>query len=426
VTFTDGSGAPILVGPRLAGGGQGEVFGILYPPEQVFKKYFPHELEKDPTLEHRLRAMVANKPQGWREHGGHITMAWPTELIFEDGLFVGFTMPIVDMADTVGIHRITNPSDRRRPDPSGAVSWMPSFTWRYLVRAGMNLAQVTESLHMAGTVIGDFNDANVRVGKDARVTLLDCDSMQITDPVSLERFFCRVGRPEFTPPELVNADWKKTVRDPSSDLFALAIHLYALLLEGEHPFRGVWAQSGDKPPVPELARQGQWAHRAQGPLTPRPSAIGFSLLPAQVRELFRAAFEDSVTDPGRRPDGREWYQTLAELEADLRTCATDPEHFYPSFHGDSCPWCQHARRPSRSGPAQPAPPPLRRAPLPPAPVPAARVVPTVRPLPGTMRAGRPLTARTPTYAIQGTPAGRQVGSDDEEYADEEYSVQADE
>jgi DNA-binding helix-hairpin-helix protein with protein kinase domain len=63
--------------------------------------------------------------------------------------------------------------------------------------------------------------------------------MQITDPVSQEWFLCRVGRPEFIPPELVHKDWEKTVRHPSSDLFALAVHLYALLMEGEHPFRGV-------------------------------------------------------------------------------------------------------------------------------------------------------------------------------------------
>jgi hypothetical protein len=49
---------------------------------------------------------------------------------------------------------------------------------------------------------------------DAQVSQLDCDSMQITDPVSLERFFCRVGSPDFTPPELMNADWKTTVPHP--------------------------------------------------------------------------------------------------------------------------------------------------------------------------------------------------------------------
>jgi len=282
-------------------------------------------------------------------------MAWPSELVLEDGSFAGFLMPVVNMADTVGMHRITNPSDRLRRDPVSPAPWTRSFTWRYLVRAGANLAQVTDSLHMADTVIGDFNDANVRVGNDARVTLLDCDSMQIKDPVSDERFFCRVGRPEFTPPELMNADWNRAVRHPSSDLFALAIHLYALLLEGEHPFRGVWHMSGDKPPVPELARQGIWAHRHGGPLEPRPAAIRISLLPARVRELFRAAFETSAANPAGRPDARQWHQALSWLEENLRTCSIEPSHVYPHFHRDACPWCEHiGRLPAADLPAPPA------------------------------------------------------------------------
>jgi len=409
MVFTTSAGAPVQVGPRLAGGGQGEVFSILYPQEHVFKRYFPPELEKDPTLEHRLRAMVDNKPRGWREAGGHITMAWPADLIFEDGAFVGFIMPLVNMKDTVGIHRITNPSDRRRQDPGRPVSWTPSFTWRYLVRAGMNLAQVTESLHTVGTVIGDFNDANVRVGKDARVTLLDCDSMQITDPVSLERFFCRVGRPEFTPPELMNADWKTTVRHPSGDVFALAVHLYALLLEGEHPFRGIWSRSGDKPSVPDLARQGIWAYQEGGPLTPRPAAIGIDLLSATVRELFRAAFETSVKDPDRRPEAREWYQVLGELEADLRTCSREPSHVYPRFHGEACPWCRHAHRPPRPTPSQPE---LSRR--------ASEGAPQVRnvlppPPPGSVRSSAPLRGLTGSALIPATPQRSKnvVGVDDD-------------
>ncbi len=419
--FTTGSGAPVLVGSRLAGGGQGEVFSVPYPQEHVFKRYFPRELERDPTLERRLRAMVANKPRGWQERGGHITMAWPSDLVLESGSFAGFLMPVVNMADTVGIHRITNPSDRLRRDLASPAPWTRSFTWRYLVRAGANLAQVTDSLHMADTVIGDFNDANVRVGKDARVTLLDCDSMQIKDPVSLERFFCRVGRPEFTPPELMNADWNRTVRHPSGDLFALAIHLYALLLEGEHPFRGVWRMSGDKPPVPDLARRGIWAHRGGGPLAPRPAAIGISLLPGRVRELFRAAFETSAVNPAGRPDARQWHQALTWLEDDLRTCPVEPSHVYPHLHREACPWCRHASRlpaadlPAPAGghradgrrtpppPPRLRPPPLRPPPLRLPPLPAPQPPPPQPSSPGHQLSPMVPSQLTSRHSRAGTP-----------------------
>lgn len=265
-------------------------------------------------------------------------------------------MPMVDMDNTVSLHRITNPTDRRAA--IGATSWVQGFTWRYLVRTAANLAQATHVLHQEGTVIGDFNESNVRVTREARVTLLDCDSMQITDPDTRQRFFCPVGRPEFTPPELLHADWETTVRHPTSDLFALAVHLYQLLLEGEHPFRGVWSGSGDKSPVPDLAGQGIWTHRPHGQLHPRPSAIGIGLLPDAIADMFRRAFEDGAINPAARPAALEWQQALTSLDAHLRGCSANKAHVYGD-HLRSCPWCLHGASAA----------PVIQQPLPPAPAP---------------------------------------------------------
>jgi serine/threonine protein kinase len=355
VTLRLGSGEPLVAGRRLAAGGQGEVHAVESPPGHVFKKYFPRELAKDPTLQPRLRSMVSNPPEGWREHSGHINMAWPVDVVYEDAQFAGFIMPTIDMASTVGIHRITNPSDRNREDPTRPGAWMAGFTWRYLVRAAVNLVQVTHAMHVAGTVIGDFNDANVRVGRDARVALLDCDSMQITDATSGEMYLCRVGRPEYTAPELLHEDWNITPREPSSDIFALSIHLYALLLEGEHPFRGVWDWEGEKPSVTELAARGIWAYLEDGPLLPRPAAIGIDLLPPDIKQLFRTAFEHGSYSPEHRPGADEWHRALQDLEDDLRTCAVDQSHVYPGFHRGDCPWCEHARRVAALASAAPRP-----------------------------------------------------------------------
>src|SRR6516225_8812396 len=272
-------------------------------------------------------------------------------------------MPAVDTRQTVELHRITNPTDRRTA--TGAAAWTKGFDWRYLVRTAANLAHTTHVLHAAGVVIGDFNESNIRAWREARVTLLDCDSMQIRDPVSGEWFFCRVGRPEFTPPELVRADWASTVRHPSSDLFALAIHLYQLLLEGEHPFRGVWRGDGEKPPVSVLAGRGIWAHQNGGPLVPRPAAISAGLLPPAIVAMFRQAFEDGAVDPGARPTAARWHAALDGLAGQLRQCAADGAHFYPRSH-DACPWCRYTPPPARRPPAaQPPRPAIQARPAPP-------------------------------------------------------------
>src|SRR5215470_10332740 len=358
------SGGTVVPGRRLATGGQGEIFAVASPSGFVLKRYLRRTLDSDPALARRLRVMAGQRPAEWREAGsGHMNLAWPSEVVLSDGRFAGFLMPAVDTRQTVELHRVTNPTDRRTA--TGSAAWTQGFDWRYLVRTAANLAHATHVLHAAGVVIGDFNESNIRAWREARVTLLDCDSMQIRDPVSGEWFFCRVGRPEFTPPELVRADWASTVRHPSSDLFALAIHLYQLLLEGEHPFRGVWRGDGEKPPVSALAGRGIWAHQNGGPLVPRPAAISAGLLPPAIVAMFRQAFEDGAVDPGARPTAAQWHTALNGLAGQLRQCAADRAHFYPRSH-DTCPWCRYTPPPvRRPPPAQPPRPAIQARPAPP-------------------------------------------------------------
>jgi hypothetical protein len=396
VTFTTSSGRPIAVGRLLATGGEGEVFAITSPRDVVFKKYLPIAFSRDPALQQRLQVMAANRPVGWREpSSGHVTLAWPTEVVLANGRFAGFLMPAVDMNSTVELHRITNPSDRRQA--TGTTSWAQMFNWKYLVYTAANLARATEGLHDVGVVIGDFNERNVRVSREASVTLLDCDSMQVTDPATGKRLFCRVGRPEFTPPELINADWSKTVRHPSSDLFALAIHIYQFLLEGEHPFRGVWAGPGDKPSVSELAKRGDWAHKVGGLLKPRPSAIPVTLLPGAIVEMFRKAFEDGAANPAARPSAADWEQALGHLANSLQQCTADSGHFYPSTL-TACPWCIRNKQtatqqqplvpltgPANAGPANAMPPNFYGSPYQ---APATARPPYRVPVPNTVRVTR--------------------------------------
>src|SRR5262249_37820284 len=204
------SGGPVVPGRRLAAGGKGETFAVASPSGFVLKRYLRRTLDSDPGLARRLRVMAGHRPAEWREAGsGHMNLAWPSEVVLSDGRFAGFLMPAVDTRQTVELHRVTNPTDRRTATRSAA--WTHGFHWRYLLRTAANLAHTTHVLHAAGVVIGDFNESNIRTWREARVTLLDCDSMQVRDPASGEWFFCRVGRPEFTPPELVRADWATTV-----------------------------------------------------------------------------------------------------------------------------------------------------------------------------------------------------------------------
>jgi hypothetical protein len=333
------SGKPVVPDRQLARGGQGAVFSLANDPHVVFKRYHEDELAKDPRLEDRIVLMQRLDPAGAHEdRSGHMLLAWPLELVYERSRFVGFLMPAVDVQQMVEMHRVTDPSDRLRAN--GRTAWLRSFTWRYLTGVAKNLALGTELLHASDVVIGDFNDRNVAVSNEARVTLLDCDSMQIVDPSNGERFLCRVKRAEFLAPELANVDLREWRRPVSSDLFALAVHLHQLLLQGEHPFRGDWRGSGDHPREAQLAARGLWTYGGFSEIASRRSAVAIEMLPARLIEMFRVAFVDGATKPEDRPTAAEWRDALEDLDSDLRQCRANGEHWY-SHAVKRCPWCEH-------------------------------------------------------------------------------------
>ena len=360
-----GSGKGLTVGPLLATGGLGYIYEVAGDRDLVFKQIKPEALPKTPDLEARLVAMVAQPPPRWTDSSGHVLLAWPVDTVFADSRFVGFVMPRIDAARGAEIHIVSNPSDRRAP-ASTTPGWVRGFTWQYLLQTAANLALATEVLHAGGSVFGDFNDRNILVTDDARVTFLDCDSMQIPNPNGGGAFLCSVGRPEFTAPELVGLNLKIVPRPASSDLFPLAVHIHQLLVEGSHPFDGVWHGKGEKPKRLKLAKEGLYVYAGDRRLTPQPLAMDYSLLPAPLQQLFRRAFVSGARDPSLRPDGREWQAALNVTRNNLQTCKKVKEHVYPGEHR-SCPWCKYDARiaiTQAQTPLPPAPNPRRPIPQP--------------------------------------------------------------
>lgn len=347
-----GSGGGLVVGRLLAEGGQGLVYEVAGDPGVVFKQIKAVALAGGPELGRKLEVMVAVPPPGWRESSGHVLLTWPLDTVLAGSRFVGFTMPRIDAGNSAELHVLANPSDRRNPGPK-TPDWVRGFTWRYLLQTAANLAAATDALHSAGVVFGDFNERNMLVSKNALVTLVDCDSMQVPSPAG-GAFLCGVGRAEFTAPELLNLDLKTVARKPSSDLFPLAVHIHQLLLEGAHPFDGVWHGAGEKPRRPQLAAGGIYVYAGDPRLTPHPLWIDYDLIPRSLQDMFRRAFVTGLRDPGLRPTGREWRDALTATSRRLKTCKRIKEHVYPPHH-QACPWCEHqARRQTTQAPLPPA------------------------------------------------------------------------
>jgi len=317
----------------LGVGGEARIQAVPQAPQLVAKLY------RQPTIERaqKLQVMLANPPEDPMAAQGHCSIAWPVDrLLSLDGTWrvVGFLMPRV--GDVRPVIDFYNPKSRRQT--------CPLFNYLYLHRAARNVAAGVRALHVRGYVIGDVNESNILVAETALATLVDTDSFQVaTEGGQLYR--CPVGKPEFTPPELQGKVFSRVDRTLESDLFGLGVLLFQLLLEGTHPFSGVYQGRGDPPPLEARisAAHFPFASRGRVPYAPMPVAPPFEVPAPALQALFRQCFEDGHASPQARSDAQTWLNALNEAENALTTCAANEQHRYGN-HLAACPWCERAAR----------------------------------------------------------------------------------
>ncbi len=349
-------GSPLALGSALGSGGEATVYAVLGNPAQAAKIYH----QPTSVRAAKLQVMQAHPPRDPSADTAHPSIAWPLGLVYDSGgTPVGFLMPRFPGGSFRPLLEFYNPQTR--------LDHAPGFTWAYLLRTAANLAAVVAALHAQGTVIGDLNESNLLVNRSALVTLIDCDSMQVTGPDGTV-FRCPVGKPEYTPPELQGVDFSRVNRVPAHDLFGLAVLVSLLLMEGVHPFQGVWQGAGDPPTLEENIAAGRCPYAGATDLRPPPYALPFTILPPAVQDLMRRCFGPGARDPVARPPAQEWCVALEAAAADLATCAVNPQHRYSRHLGDECPWCARIARlhlpdpfplpgqelPRRERPARPA------------------------------------------------------------------------
>ncbi|RME94247.1 MAG: hypothetical protein D6766_06295, partial [Verrucomicrobia bacterium] len=208
-------------------------------------------------------------------------------------------------------------------------------------RTARNLVIAIRALHERGYVVGDLNESNILVSERALVTLVDTDSFQVWDAETGVLYRCRVGRPEFTPPELQGKSFARINRGPEQDHFGVATLVFQLLMEGTHPFAGVYHGQGEAPVYAERIAAGHFPHlgRADIPYSPSPAAPRFEWLHPVLQNLFIRCFHDGHLDPSLRPDTISWLYGLEEAEAALAACDVNPQHVFSS-HLAACPWCE--------------------------------------------------------------------------------------
>ncbi len=318
---------------KLGAGGEARIF--IWPRDESLVAKIWHK----PTLERnrKVRVMHANPPSDPMAGQSHHSIAWPCDLLHLPGradYLVGFLMPRVVGMRPIG--EFAHPRTRREK--------CPLFNSFYLHRTARNLATALRAIHERGYVVGDLNESNVLVAETALVTLVDTDSFQVWDAEAGRTYRCRVGKPEYTPPELQDKRFPDVDRAPEHDRFGLAVLLFQLLMEGTHPFAGVFQGRGDPPPLEQRIAAGHFAFAGHPrvPYAPAPSAPPYQLLFPGLRDLFQRCFLDGHFRPSLRPDPQSWQWMIEEAESHLVSCWANAQHVYGD-HLSECPWCARAQ-----------------------------------------------------------------------------------
>ena len=342
----------------IKSGGEGEIYDIIgnpgsarfpaenvgpagrpdfFPAPIVAKMYKPGKatIEK----EQKLLKMVENPP------GAAMLsqIAWPQDVLYNGRQFSGFTMPKMNVNEDLNVIY-----------EYGASAKYPLMTWSNKITIAQNLCAVLDSIHESGHVCGDLNPRNISVNPTTgHIIFLDTDSYHIQD--GREVYRCDVGIPEYLPAEvqakmrggtnLANASLPTF--SEYTDNFALAVHIFQLLMNGVHPFACaiIPSQSSVVAPQPAdgiLRGEFPFMQDIQGLRIPA-YAPEMGILPYYVQRLFEYAFVSGHANPGARPSTVEWHDALKSLKGELRLCAYAAHHLYFAAL-PSCPWCDVDRK----------------------------------------------------------------------------------
>ena len=338
---------------KIAGGGEGSIHVIQNYPDMV-AKIFKTE-RRTAEREKKLSLMVKTKLN--EEQLKQIT--WPQDVIFDNTGFAGYVMPKLGKA--VSLNEIYSNGTEQ-------------YDLQYRLLAAVNLCAAVQTVHEMGQVCGDLNPQNICINLDlndrknvCKVTLVDTDSYHFI--AEGQTYRCEVGLADYIAPEvqkkmsggmnLRNAPLPTYTKE--TDLFAVAVHVFTLLMNGCHPFacardvNGKWENTMKQassstmdsvvaPQPIENIKDGYFPFYEHRPGITYPLyAPAFDSLPESLRRLFIQTFVDGYQNPTKRVGTEEWIQTLLGLRDSIVECGKNKQHYYFGYNAE-CPLCAVEKR----------------------------------------------------------------------------------
>jgi uncharacterized protein YjdB len=323
-------------------GGEGYIYRIACGAHKKVAKIYKSGVSTH-ELEEKLKIMVNNQPSS----SVLSQVAWPLDVIYDaNKQFCGFVMSELNINAELG-DVYTYPSKT-------------NISIREKIIIAQNICVVISKIHEAGYVFGDFNPRNIGVdAKNGIVAFLDTDSYHVFNNKNNKTYRCNVCTPGYSAPELLekcathvstypNDKSNAYAKTPlptftkETDEFALAIHIFKLLMNGFTPFGGIPETSSASQASPGLGdaavRRDNYSFKPG--LKPQSVAIPpLYILPQELINMFTSAFIDGRRDPKKRPSATEWHKTLVYYESMLVNCSADSSHQYDK-RNINCPFCE--------------------------------------------------------------------------------------
>ena len=300
----------------LASGGEGEVFRVITAvanlSNQCAKIYFPNQRTKE--REEKIKFMVQNTPI--QQQNSRFLLCLPTKILFDKkGAFVGFLMPtafngsiqLYELVTTQISKKIQNEWHQKyeRTTKQGIENRLKLCT---------NIAIAVHQIHQTGNlVLVDFKPQNILITNDAKVSVIDLDSIQISNGRNVI-YPAKVTTPEYTPKEAERLNPSVDYIPETWDRFSLAVVFYEILF-GIHPYTSTaGGQYADIATISEKISKNLFVHGSKKSYltTIPPIHKNYELLPNGLKLLFLSAFENGNQTPTKRPTAESWGQAITE------------------------------------------------------------------------------------------------------------------
>ena len=305
-------------------GAEGNIHKIISPAKykSYCAKLYKSDISKIKDKENKILFMSNNKPS--QLEGGNYRFCWPEDVLYRSNIFVGFIMKLA-FSDSVLAYELTLPKINKRL----GYKWEKQYPrkGRELEKRLKICTNITIAIHIIHNtekyIFVDLKPQNMFITLDGKVSIIDCDSFQISDNNKVI-FQAKFMTPEYSPIERENINPSNCFIPKSWDYFSCAVIFYQIIF-GIHPYTASFIHPFDKEnEIHAKITKGLFVHgKNKKYIKVAPDLHrNYGVIPNSLKKLFLRAFEVSNNMPDVRPSTEEWGQTLTYLILNQQANAT--------------------------------------------------------------------------------------------------------